>query len=367
MIHFKILLSLLLFSSVSYGQVYINEFMASNTSAVKDPDYNNEADWIELYNDGTSDVNLDGYFFTDNLTNPNKWRINAITIAAKGFVILWADSKDSANHTNFNLSATAEQIGLYKPDLSVVDTLSYGLQDPNISYGRSTDGSSIWTLFTASTPGSANSSTGYSGIVKSDPSFSLPGGVYHSAVTLSIKSIFGGDVLFTLDGTEPNEQSAIAGEPIIIDKNTVVRARIHQPGQILGPVNTNTYLIDTENKINKLPIVCVTSDPVNFWDPVKGIYTVHTVKPDWEIPVNIELYENDGRTGAAFNLKAGVKSTGLYSWQLPEKMLGVSFEKNTGPVSWNIPLSLTRDGKHSKPSPSGPQVAIGAIPYSGTA
>ena len=175
---------------MSYGQVYINEFMASNTSAVKDPDYNNEADWIELYNDGTSEVNLDGYL-SDNLNNPNKWRINAITISAKGFVILWADSKDSANHTNFNLSATAEQIGLYKPDLSAVDTLSYGLQDPNISYGRSTDGSSIWTLFTASTPGSSNISMGYSGIVKSDPSFSLPGGVFHSGYPLYQKHFWG--------------------------------------------------------------------------------------------------------------------------------------------------------------------------------
>lgn len=341
----KILLSLLFLYTASYGQVYINEFMASNTSTIKDPDYNNDADWIELYNDGATPVNLNGYFLTDNLSKPNKWAITNLTLAAKGFAIIWADSKDSANHASFNLSATAEQIGLFKPDLSPVDTLSYGLQDPNISYGRSTDGSSIWTLFTKSTPGSSNNSTSYTGIVKSDPSFSLPGGVYHSAITLTIKSIFGGDVRFTLDGTEPTEQSPIAGDPITIDKNTVVRARIHKVGEILGPVNTNTYLIDTENKINKLPIVCVTSDPVNLWDPVKGIYTVHTVKPDWEIPINIELYENDGRTGAAFNLKAGAKSTGLYSWQLPEKMLGISFRKEYGVSKLEYPLIFAKERK----------------------
>jgi hypothetical protein len=341
----KILLLLLLFYTGSFGQVTINEFMASNTSTVKDPDFNNDADWIELYNNGTTAINLNGYFLTDNLSKPNKWTISNLTIEAKGFVILWADSKDSANHTNFNLSATAEQIGLFKTDLTPVDTLSYGLQDPNISMGRSTDGSTTWTLFTKSTPGSSNTSTSYNGIVKSDPSFSLPGGVYHNAVTLSIKSIFGGVVRFTLDGTEPNEQSPIAGEPITIDKNTVVRARIHKEGQILGPVNTNTYLIDTENKINKLPIICVTSDPANFWDPVIGIYTVHSVKPDWEIPVNIELYENDGRAGAAFNLKAGVKSTGLYSWQLPEKMLGVTFRKEYGASKLEYPLLFDKGRK----------------------
>jgi len=345
MIRVKIFLFLLFFSVASYGQVYINEFMASNTSTIQDPDYKQSADWIELYNDGTSAVNLDGYFLTDNLSKPDKWKISNITIASKGFVIFWADSKDSANHTSFNLNATLEEIGLYKPDLSVVDTLSYELQDPNISLGRKTNGSSEWALFTTSTPGTSNNTINYSGIVKSDPGFSLPGGVYHNSISLEIKTIFGGDVRYTLDGTEPNEQSQVASAPISISKNMVVRARIHKSGQILGPVNTNTYLIDTENKINNLPVVCLSSDPVNFWDPVKGIYVVHSTKPDWEIPVNIELFENDGRVGAAFNLKAGIKSTGLYSWQLPEKMLGVSFRKEYGASKLEYPLIFDKPRK----------------------
>jgi len=319
--------------------------MASNTSTVQDPDYNQSADWIEIYNNGTSAVNLNGYFLSDNLKTPNKWAISNVTIQAKGFVIFWADSKDSGNHTSFNLSASGEKIGLYNPDQTVVDTLSYGLQDPNISYGRKTDGSGEWALFTTSTPGTANNTTSFSGIVKSDPSFSVPGGIYHQPVSLEIKSIFGGEVLYTLDGTEPNEQSTVALAPISITKNTTVRTRIHKIGQIPGPVITNTYLIDTENKINKLPVVCLSSDPVNFWDPIKGIYVVHSTKPDWEIPVNIELYENDGRVGAAFNLKAGVKSTGLYSWQLPEKMLGVSFRKEYGASKLEYPLIFAKDRK----------------------
>lgn len=345
MTRLKLIILLLFISTVGYSQLYINEFMASNTSAIQDPDYKQSADWIELYNDGTSPVSLNGYFLTDNLNNPDKWQINNITIAAKGFALFWADSKDSANHTGFNLNATLEQIGLYRPDLSVVDTLSYSLQDPNISFGRKTDGSIEWVLFTKSTPSASNNTISYSGIVKSDPSFSSSGGVYPGSISLEIKSIFGGDVRYTLDGTEPDEQSPISVEPISITKNTVVRARIHKSGQILGPVITNTYLIDTENKINKLPIVCVSSDPVNFWDPVKGIYVVHSTKPDWEIPVNIELYENDGRTGAAFNLKAGIKSTGLYSWQLPEKMLGVSFRKEYGSSKLAYPLIFVKGRK----------------------
>jgi hypothetical protein len=229
--------------------------------------------------------------------------------------------------------------------IDVLDSTLLGIPEANISMGRKPDGSNDWLLFTSPTPGAPNSTIGYSDIVKSDPSFSIQGGVYPTPVSVEIKTIFGGNVRYTLDGTDPDENSPMASSAINISKNTVLRARIFKAGQIPGPVNTHTYLIDTENKITTLPIFCISSDPVNFWDQEKGIYAVHDEKPNWEIPVIIELFENDGRTGAAFNVKAGIKSTGLYSWQLPEKMLGVSFRKEYGPGKLDYPLIFGKDRK----------------------
>ena len=359
---FFLVFSLTFSHYISLAQIVINEFMASNTGAIVDPDNQQTADWIELYNKGNSPVDLSGYHLTDNLKKTTKWEIPAGTqLAANGYLIFWADTTNSGFHTNFALSASGEQIGLSDKSGVLIDSVEYGVQDnalsnygagaidvvdttllgipdANISMGRKPDGSNDWLLFTSSTPGAPNNTIGYSDIVKSDPSFSIPGGVYNSPVSVEIKTIFGGEVRYTLDGTEPNEKSAMASSAINISKNTVVRARIFKSGQIPGPVNTHTYLIDSENKITPLPIVCISSDPINFWDQEKGIYTVHSEKPNWEIPVNIELYENDGRTGAAFNVKAGIKSTGLYSWQLPEKMLGVSFRKEYGTGKLDYPL-----------------------------
>jgi len=329
----------------SYAQLSINEFMASNTAVIKDPEFHETADWIEIYNNSNSAIDLNGYYLSDNLKTPDKWVIKNMTIEAKGYAIFWADSKDSANHTNFNLSASGEKIGLYKPDKMVIDTLRFELQDANISYGRQTDGSPVWGWFLQPTPQSANNTTCYSGIVKSDPSFSVPGGIYGGPVTLHLKTIFGGTVRYTLDGSEPDEQSAVADAPISLEKNTVVRARIHQPGQILGPVITNTYLIDPENKYRKLPVVCLSSAHDNFWGADSGIYVMRSFKPEWEIPVNIELFENDGRVGSAFNLKAGIKVNGLYSWQLPEKMLGVYFKKEYGASKLEYPILFDKTRK----------------------
>ncbi len=362
---FKFLTILLFISTAGYSQLYINEFMASNTNTILDPDYKQSADWIELYNNGTSPVILDGYFLTDNLKKPQKWKINQMTIAAKGFALFWADNKDSANHTSFALSASGEQIGLSDRSGALIDSVVYGVQnsdlynygagsitvldstllgvpDPNVSMGRKPDGSSDWVLFTSPTPGKSNTTTGYSDIVKSDPDFSPSGGVYHNSISLEINTIFGGDVRYTLDGTEPNELSPIALDPISITKNTVVRARIFKPGQIPGLVSTNTYLIDIDNKINKLPIVCLSTAPDNFWAADSGIYVMRNFKPDWEVPVNIELYENDGRTKAAFNKRAGVKVNGLLSWQLPQKMLGIYFKKAYESTKLDYPWILDK-------------------------
>jgi hypothetical protein len=322
---------LLLSFNQAKAQLKINEFMASNSGSFVDPDYNQSADWIEIYNAGSTSVSLNGYYLTDNLNNKTKWQIKTdLTIAAGQYIVFWADTINAGLHTNFKLSASGEEIGLVSPSKVMIDSIVFGLQEPNISMGRKSDGSSQWAFFTESTPGATNNTVNYNGIVKNEPSFSFQGGVFHAPISLTIKSLYGGDVRYTLDGSEPDEQSPVANNSINISTNKVVRARIYKQGQVLGPVVTNSYFIDPNNELTDLPIVSVCSDPDNFWDPVKGIYVVHNTKPDWEIPINIELFEKDGRDKAAFNLPAGAKSTGLYSWQLPEKMLGISFRKEYG-------------------------------------
>jgi hypothetical protein len=52
--------------------LFINEFMASNSATITDPDFNNYADWIEIYNSGSTFVNLKDYYITDDLSQPQK-------------------------------------------------------------------------------------------------------------------------------------------------------------------------------------------------------------------------------------------------------------------------------------------------------
>ena len=69
----------------------INEFMASNSSIARDPQGQYD-DWIEIYNDGTSTIDVSGMYLTDDLDNPTRWQFPvSTTIPARGYIIVWAD------------------------------------------------------------------------------------------------------------------------------------------------------------------------------------------------------------------------------------------------------------------------------------
>jgi hypothetical protein len=336
-------LFLVIFSIQVNSQVVINEFMASNSSVITDPDNNNYSDWIELYNKGNSAVNLKGYFLTDNISRPDKYQIPVdAEIPAHGFLIIWADGDSTGLHASFKLTQIGEEIGLFSSSLDLVDSITYSTQYTDISYGRKTNGAATWGFFSEPTPGTSNNTTAYTGLVDNVPEFSLFGGINASPQQVSLSTPFGGTIRFTTDGSDPLSTSPAYSSPISINSTTIIRARVFKTNLIPGRIVTNSYFIDETLKSRGLPVFSIATNPENFWDPTIGIY-VQNFKPDWEVPINIELFENDGSDRAAFNELAGTKINGLYSWQLPQKMLGVYFRKQYGISRLAYPLIFDRD------------------------
>ncbi len=145
------------------AQVSINEVLADNASSISDESGDFE-DWIELYNGTNQPVDIGGYYISDDPAVPLLWQIptnasSETTIAAGGFLILWAD-KDVADgplHIDLKLGAGGESLSLYASDgTTVVDLFDFGSQSEDISYGRSTDGGSDFQIFTNPTPGISN-------------------------------------------------------------------------------------------------------------------------------------------------------------------------------------------------------------------
>jgi len=141
--------------------LYINEVMADNDTTVEDPD---EAgafeDWIELYNPGVDPIDLSGMYLTDDTSDPLQWQIpDGMTIDAGGHLVLWADNDTDQGgaHASFKLSSDGETIALYDIDgTTLIDSIEYGAQTTDVSYGRYPDGADLWGSMTTPTPGAAN-------------------------------------------------------------------------------------------------------------------------------------------------------------------------------------------------------------------
>lgn len=130
--------------------IYINEWMAHNVAALADPADGDFEDWFELYNPGTNAVDLGGYYLTDDLNNPTRFRIPAngrYVVPPGGFLLVWADNEPNQNspdrpdlHVNFALNRAGEAIGLFTPDGTLVDAVTFGPQQTDVSQGRFPDG-----------------------------------------------------------------------------------------------------------------------------------------------------------------------------------------------------------------------------------
>ena len=129
-------------SGTSSSDLVINEFLASNGTIATDQDGEYD-DWIELYNNSSESIDLEGYYLSDDLNDLSQWAIpSGTSIDANGYLIIWADSDEDQTglHANFKLSASGESIYLTNSDGTIVDNLSFPEQSEDISYGRFPNG-----------------------------------------------------------------------------------------------------------------------------------------------------------------------------------------------------------------------------------
>ena len=332
--------------------ITINEFMASNQTAHQDPDFEEYSDWLELFNNTATDIDISGYFLTDNLDDRGKWQFPDPTIIpAQDYLLIWADNEDTELHTNFKISRSGEELGFSDPDTNTIDSIRFGSQEQDISFGRNPTNYSEWAYFSPSSPGLENNMS-HTVDISPEPQFSQTGGFYSESQIISFINANGLDIYYSLDGTPPDDSSTPYTEAINLNETTPVRAIAYHEGSPPSAVITQTYFIDIP--VN-LPVISIVTDPDNFFDDEIGIYVTGTngvggycagvvgnVNQDWERPVNLELYDMDGVTG--LNQRAGVKIFGGCSrHRFPQKSLSLYARRDYGDGSFNYRLFQEKD------------------------
>jgi len=137
----------------------LNELLASNSTSLSD-EAGEFDDWLEIYNPTGADLNLSTLYLTDNPNILDKWQFpqEGAIIPAEGYLLIWCDEDVNQGplHANFKLSNSGEFLALVDSNgLSIIDSLTFGPQTSDISYGRLPDGGENWSILTP-TPGTSN-------------------------------------------------------------------------------------------------------------------------------------------------------------------------------------------------------------------
>ncbi len=127
---------------IAAGDIVINEFMASNDTTVADQDGEYD-DWIELYNNSSSAIDISGYGLSDDDTDLTLFTFPSGTVLQPdSYIVVWADKDDtqSGYHADFKISAGGETIYLTDASQTVIDSVAFGTQTTDVAFGRFPNG-----------------------------------------------------------------------------------------------------------------------------------------------------------------------------------------------------------------------------------
>ncbi len=374
---------LLLSSCVTNNRtLYINEVMSKNSGFSYDHE-GDSSDWMEIFNYGTSDIDLENYLLvSDNVKSP-KFTFKKLIIEAGQTLLVWCSGKESSKysadiHIPFKISSSGENVSLIHKDGSIIDEVMIPELKKNEVYGRPGSNLERIGILDNSTPNSFNWSD-----IKTDnthtslPLFSKAAGFYLNEFELIISANPEEQIYFTTDGSIPTPMSNLYESPIIIKdisdeddvlsqisgtseefrfpntksfKGTVIRSITYIQGRPTSPVKTATYYV-SDSGINRysIPVISISTDSHNLFDYDTGIYMLGRINREWKnvnenskiqgdnpanfnqrgkgwaIPVDIEYLSADGES--SLMAVADMRMLGGWSRANPIKNFRLDFDE----------------------------------------
>jgi len=310
--------------------IKINEVLASNVLSFPD-EAGEYDDWIEIYNSAVHDIDIAGYYLSDDPGDMYKWRVpygfpEKTTVPAGGFIILWADAQPSQGplHTNFKVSSAGEVIFIvHSNGTTVIDHIGIGEQYADISFGCYPDGTGNYGYIFTPSPGASNTA-GYPGIVQA-PEFNPESGFYVDNCDIEISSISPTDkIYYSLDGSDLTGASMLYSTPLLVSRDTILKAQVLQSDRTSFP-SSGTYFINSGHTI---PVISVITDPDNLFGAERGIYSNPTREGRaWERKTDLE-YFRDG--DLELDISCGIRIQGNTGRTMDKKAFRLFFREGFG-------------------------------------
>ena len=323
------------FARQSASGVVISEVMTATASTLPD--------WIELYNAGTETADLSGWGLSDNALRPRKWQFPDGTTLAPGqyTAVFCTDTTTELNGypcTGFSLGAAGGySVTLSAPDGSVADRIYVPRQYEDVSYGRTEDLSGPH-YFTRSTPLEKNAGPTYSGRAEA-PEYTVCGGLYNTGdiVEVAITAAPGARIYYTLDCSDPTEQSTPYTAPITISDTTILRTRVYQDGCMPSFIDTQSYLYNV-NRTDDAYVVSLVASEENLYGE-NGILSNYL--KDIENEGHVEMFTSQG--DCAISQSCGVALHGADSRKRKIKSFDIIARNTYGDNRFDYPIFSHRD------------------------
>lgn len=348
---FTVLMGLLLAAlsavCVCNAEIVFNEILASNgiiTNGRSD-------DWLELYNDSDTSVDLSGWYLSNTFKNPKKFRFpNGTVIPAHGYLGMYcvSDENDTegrvkgALYTNFALSASGRTLYLSDADGAPVSEWEYPAQYGNITYGR-VSGGTAYVYFETATPGKENPASGFA-FRAPEPVIETAAGVYTDSLRVTISCEKGYEIRYTTDCSTPTRSSKLYTEPIKVSKTTIIRAVAVSKNSLASSVAGSSFII--EDAAYPVPVVSIYTDDKYFYSNSEGILVdgsgkVKNYNLDLQPPCQIEYFDENGVR--QISQMATCKVAGHSSRSAYQKSLTVYARNAYGSSSFDYPFFENRN------------------------
>lgn len=135
----------------------INEVMASNRASLEEG--GTFPDWVELHNPTNAAIDLNGWWVSDKVDEPEREMLTDLTIDAGGYLLLFPDGdvEEGVSHLSFKLSAAGEAFIITTPE-GGMDEVAWTSFTTDVSLARETDccEGDCWTEVPNGTPGAPN-------------------------------------------------------------------------------------------------------------------------------------------------------------------------------------------------------------------
>ena len=339
-----VLFTFLFISLNSSSQIVINEIMAANASTMLETDYYNFADWIELFNQGTSTLILSNYYISDDENELQKWLLPTAYLHEGEYYLVYCDKEASGRHTNFSLSTDGEVLYLSDKAGNILNQVEYRKQFTDISYGRDPLHQDSWAYCQKPTPGAENVVT--LAVAQSPAAnYSVQAGRLSAAASLVLN---GSSVKYSTNGSIPNAFALTYVNPLNIQSTSVIKSTNFQDYFLPSKTYASTYFVN-EHAFT-LPVVSLSYNPDYFNDNTYGIYVTGTngiqqigncpgianFNQNWERTAYLEYFDENGEK--QISQTVGVKIAGGCTRFFAQKSLSVYARSKYGNNDLDYPF-----------------------------